>query len=449
MLTFKRAIIPVITMAFFILMSVLFWQVPIQLALFFEISLTVFLALLWGYKWAEIEEMLFSSFKNIGSVILILLLIGMMIGIWIGIGTVPTMIYYGLKTINPKYFFVLSFISASVVSMAVGTAVGTASTIGLALISVAESLGLSLPLAAGAIISGCYVGDRMSPVSSIANITAHSSGADLIDMIKHMIVTIIPPYIISLLVYYLVGIITLSNTNKVLDVNLIPALKDHFFISAWMLLPPLFIIILAFFRIPTILNLLVNIFFSLVMGIFISQRGWIELLNTMFAGFSEQTGVGFIDKVLARGGLSSMLELISLIIFAVILGGLLEKLGVLSAILNPIINHIKNKFRLVSVTIFSSIASAILGCNQFLAVFLPARMLMVNYDKLGLPRKELARALGDSGLILSPLIPWNVNALMMTAVLGVKTIDYLPYAFLPLLLPITNLIFAFFAREGV
>ncbi len=445
MLTFKQALLPVFTMIFLIIMSVTYWNSPIQIALFLEILIVAALSLIWGYKWSEIEKMLFSSFKNIGNVIMILFLIGMMIGIWIAIGTVPTMIYYGLKTINPKYFLVLSFISTSIVSMAVGTAVGTASTIGLALISIAESLGLSMPLAAGAIISGSYVGDRMSPVSSIANITAHSSGADLMDMVYHMFYTALPAYFSAALIYLIIGfnsqsVITNSNNFS----NLISLLNEHFFISIWMLLPPVVIIILALMRMPTIINLSLNIIFSIFLGVFFVGKNWSELLNIMFRGFTEMTGIDFIDNIISRGGLTSMLELISLIIFAVILGGILEQIGVLDSILKPFLKHIKEKLHLISITFISSIISAVLGCNQFLAVFLPARMLIKHYDKMDLKRKDLARALGDSGLVFSPLIPWNVNALMMTAVLGVNTLDYMYFAFFILLLPFSNLLVSYF-----
>lgn len=445
MLSFKQAMIPVFTMIFLILMSVLYWDAPIQMALFFEIIIVISLSLIWGYKWIEIEEMLFSSFKNIGNVIMILFLIGMMIGIWIAIGTVPTMIYYGLKTINPRYFLVLSFISTSIVSMAVGTAVGTASTIGLALISIAESLGLSMPLAAGAIISGSYVGDRMSPVSSIANITAHSTGTDLMDMVYHMFYTALPAYLTAALIYLVIGLNSQSVINQSNNFSdLISLLNDHFFISFWMLLPPIVIIILALMRMPTIINLSLNIIFSIFLGVFIVGKNWSELLNIMFGGFTEMTGISFIDNIISRGGLTSMLELISLIIFAVILGGILEQIGVLDSILKPFLKHIKEKLHLLSVTFFSSIISAVLGCNQFLAVFLPARMLIKYYDKMEFERKDLARALGDSGLVFSPLIPWNVNALMMTAVLGVKTLDYMYFAFFILLMPFSNLLVSYF-----
>ncbi|MBF8436859.1 hypothetical protein I0Q91_07215 [Halanaerobiaceae bacterium Z-7014] len=440
-LSFKQAIIPVITMAFLIIMSVLVWDVPIQIALFFEIIIIVCLSFIWGYRWKKIEKMMFSSFRSIGNVIIILFLIGMMIGLWIAIGTVPTMIYYGLETINPEYFLVLSFISTSLVSMAIGTAVGTASTIGLALISIAETLGMSLPLAAGAIISGAYVGDRMSPVSSIANITAHSAEADILEMVKSMMKTTILPYIIAAIVYLIIGLnLGGLGENAGGFLELTAALDSYFMISFWMLLPPILIISMAFLKVPTIINLAINIIFSLILGIAITDRNWSGLLNIMFQGFDESSGITFIDNILARGGLTSMLELISLIIFAVILGGLLEQLGVLDSILKPIVHHITGKIKLAVVTVFSSILSAILGCNQFLAVFLPARMLIPHYDRIKVKRKELARALGDSGLVFSPLIPWNVNALMMTAVLGVDTFYYAPYAFFILIMPLSNIL---------
>lgn len=448
MLSFKQALIPVITMAILILLSVLVWNVPIQVALFFEIIIIITLALIWGYKWKKIEEMLFSSFKNIGNIILILFLIGMMIGLWIAIGTVPTMIYLGLKTISPQYFFILSFIITSIVSMAVGTAVGTASSIGLALISIAQTMGLNPAIAAGAIISGCYVGDRMSPVSSVALITAHSSEADLMEMIYHMVKTTIFPYIITALFFLFIGFKEFTSNSVLTDLNVLSqTLNNHFSISFWLLLPPLFIIILAVSKIPTVINLSLNILFSLTMGMIFTERSWPELLNIMFRGFTNKTGIMFIDNIMARGGLTSMLELISLIIFSVFLGGLLERMGVLNSIIRPFLHLIKKKLHLTAVTIFAGIISAALGCNQFLAIFLPARMLGENYDQMNVERKDLARALGDSGLIFSPLIPWNVNALMMTAILGVPTAKYFFFAFFPLLIPFSNLFVAFIESE--
>jgi len=226
-------------------------------------------------------------------------------------------------------------------------------------------------------------------------------------------------------------------------------LQGHFNISIFMLLPPLLIIVLAIMQLPTILNLIINIFASLVLGIFFTGRTYTELLNIMFSGFSDMTGVEFIDNILSRGGLTSMLELVSLIIFAVILGGIFENLGILNSLLNRLIKNLNSKFHLIAVTMASSAISAILGCNQFLAVFLPARMMIKQYDKANISREILGRSLGDSGLILSPLIPWNVNALMMTAVLGVSTIKYFRFSFLPLLLPLSSLAFAFFTNKKI
>jgi len=439
MLSFKQAVIPVVTMAVLILLSVLFWEAPIQIALFFEIMIIIAWFDYWGYD-VDLNQ----GQLEVGDDIMYVL-----IGLWIAVGTVPTMIYYGLQTISPKYFFILSFISTSLVSMAVGTAVGTASTIGLALISIAQTMGLNLPLAAGAIISGSYVGDRMSPVSSIAIITAHSSEANLMDMIYHMLKTAVVPYLITAAAFLFIGLGNFSSLKAAADLDsLSQMLNGHFQISFWLLLPPILIILLAVLKVPTIINIALNILFSLLMGSYFAGRSWSELLNIMFRGFNERTGTVFIDNILARGGLTSMLELISLIIFAVLLGGLLEKMGVLNSLLKPFLHLIKEKIHLIAVTIFSGIVSATLGCNQFLAVFLPAKMLAKNYDQMNLERKDLARALGDSGLVFSPLIPWNVNALMMTAVLGVSTIEYFPYAFFPLLMPLSNLLITYLEEKN-
>jgi NhaC family Na+:H+ antiporter len=448
-ITFNKAIIPVFSMILFLILAVLIWDAPIHIPLIMELTFTLFLALIWGFKWEELEEMMFSSFAKIGNVLIIIMLIGMIIGIWIESGTVPTMIYYGLKFLKPQYFYVISFIFSAVVSISIGTAFGTVSTVGLALISIAQGMGISLPLAAGSIISGAYVGDRMSPLSSIAIMTAHSADSDLHEMIKEMLKTFWVPFILSAVIYFILGFryngfsYDVSQTNLLLD-----GLVNNYLISFLMIIPPLMIIILALRRVPTILNLLINLILSSLIALFVSGMNIKNVITVLYAGANGQTEIELLNQLLTRGGLASMLDLIALIILAVVLGGLLEKLGILNTILNKIIQAIDNRSQLISVTMASSFITAALSCNQLLGVFLPGKMLSSKYDELDVPRSILGRSLGDSGLILSPLIPWNINALMMMGILGVHTLQYFKYTFFPVLVPITGLILANFINKG-
>ncbi|MBS3812019.1 MAG: hypothetical protein KGY44_09260 [Halanaerobiales bacterium] len=448
-LSFKQAIIPVISMAFFLIISVIVLNIPIHIPLLMELLFTIFLALFWGYKFSDLETMMFSSFAKIGNVLIILMLIGMIIGIWIESGTVPTMIYYGLKFLRPQFFYVISFIFASFVSISIGTAFGTVSTVGLALISIAQGMGVSLPLAAGSIISGAYVGDRMSPLSSIAIITAHSAGSDLHKMIKEMLKTFWLPYALSIIIYLILGFSYNGFIYDTAEISiLLNGLVENYLISILMLIPPLLVIILAVKKIPTILNLMINLLISSVIAYFFSGLSIKAILNTIYRGALGNTKLELLNELLTRGGLESMFDLIALIILAVVLGGLLERLGILNTILNKIIKAIHNESQLISVTMISSFISAILSCNQLLAVFLPGKMLAEKYDELKVPRSILGRSLGDSGLILSPLIPWNINALMMVGILGVPTLQYFKYTFFPILVPITGLIMVNIIKRG-
>ncbi|MCF8001731.1 MAG: Na+/H+ antiporter NhaC, partial [Halanaerobiales bacterium] len=322
-ITFNKAIIPVFSMVIFLITAVLIWDAPIHIPLIMELTFTLFLALYWGFKWEELEEMMFSSFAKIGNVLIIIMLIGMIIGIWIESGTVPTMIYYGLKFLRPQYFYVISFVLSAIVSISIGTAFGTVSTVGLALISIAQGMGISLALAAGSIISGAYVGDRMSPLSSIAIITAHSADSDLHEMIKEMLKTFWVPFILSAIIYFIIG---LSYNGYSYDVSQISTLLDgllnNYLISFVMLIPPLTIIILAVKRVPTILNLIINLILSSFIALFISGMTINKIISSMYTGAVGETSISLLNKLLTRGGLSSMLELISLIILAVVLGGL-------------------------------------------------------------------------------------------------------------------------------
>src|SRR6056297_2849614 len=270
-ITFNKAIIPVFSMITFLILAVLIWDAPIHIPLIMELIFTLFLALIWGFKWDELEEMMFSSFAKIGNVLIIIMLIGMIIGIWIESGTVPTMIYYGLRFLRPQYFYVISFIFSSMVSIAIGTAFGTVSTVGLALISIAQGMGISLPLAAGSIISGAYVGDRMSPLSSIAIMTAHSAGSDLHKMIKEMLKTFWLPYALSIIIYLILGFSYNGFTYDTAEISiLLNGLVENYLISILMLIPPLLVIILAVKKIPTILNLMINLLISSVIAYFFS-----------------------------------------------------------------------------------------------------------------------------------------------------------------------------------
>ncbi|MGM0445406.1 MAG: Na+/H+ antiporter NhaC family protein [Bacillota bacterium] len=444
-ITFNKAIIPVISMIIFLITAVLIWDAPIHIPLIMELIFTIFLALYWGFKWDELEEMMFSSFAKIGNVLIIIMLIGMIIGIWIESGTVPTMIFYGLKFLRPQYFYVISFIFSAIVSISIGTAFGTVSTVGLALISIAQGMGVSLPIAAGSIISGAYVGDRMSPLSSIAILTAHSAGTKIHDMIKEMLKTFWAPFIISAVIYLLIGFNSNGVSYDISQINiLLEGLVNNYLISMVMLIPPLMVIILAVKKVPTILNLIINLLISSTIAVFVSKLSVSTVINSVYSGAVGTTNIELLNEVLTRGGLSSMLELVSLIILAVVLGGLLEKLGILNTILSKIIKNIKNRSQLITVTMASSFITAMLSCNQFLAVFLPGKMLGKKYDEIEVPRSILGRSLGDSGLILSPLIPWNINALMMMGILGVHTLEYFKFTFFPILVPITGLILANF-----
>lgn len=437
-----QAILPIVTMTVFILMALLVWKVPIHLAIFFELVLTCIFALCWKFSWAELEEMMIDGFKSVGPVLMIIILIGILIGIWIGAGTVPAMIYYGLQVISPRYFIVTAFLLCSLVSLAIGTAIGTVSTIGLAMISIGIGLQMPLPLIAGAVISGAYFGDRMSPVSSIAIMTAHSAGVEIYEMVKHMIYTVLPPFLIAGLLYWILGLkyAPISGASEQIAM-LLTTFDQYFPISIWMLIPPLLIILLSLKRVPTIPNLVISILTTLLLGLLISGKEGTFLIKTMFHGYASNTGIPVIDQLLSRGGLVSMLELIALIILTSLLGGLFGGIGVLRVLLTRLLGRVQSVGQLILATIISSTLTAMLGCNQLLAVFLPGKMLLEKYDQMGVARKDLARALGDSGLILSPLIPWNINGLMMAGTIGVSTVEYFPYAFLPLLLPLVAIIY--------
>ena len=402
-----------------------------------------------GNSWADLEDGILKTINMGMQAVLILMIIGTLIGSWVLGGIVPSMIYYGLQVLSPSIFLVAAVLLCSVVALASGSSWTTAGTVGVALIGVAAGLGIPAPIAAGAIISGAYFGDKMSPLSDTTNLAPAMAGATLFDHIKHMIYTTGPSYIIVLIIF---GVITTRFSGQNVDTSaigeLLTVLESNFNVGILMILPPLLVIGMVVLKVPAIPGLITG---SILGGLFafIFQGADIStVLDAFQYGYvfelsdAASEAEVMIADLLSIGGMQSMLWTVSLIICALTFGGLLESTGMLEVIANFLLKFAKNTGSLVAVTIFSSLFINIIASDQYLAIVIPGRMYKDAYAERGLAPRNLSRTLEDGGTLTSALVPWNTCGAYMSTALGVPTLEYLPYAFLNYINPLIAILWA-------
>ena len=397
-----------------------------------------------GYSWSEIESAMFNGIMQALQAIIILAIIGVLIGVWLQAGVVPTMIYYGLKILSPKVFLIAAVIIASITSLATGTSWGTMGTIGVALIGVAGGLGIPLPIAAGAIISGAYFGDKMSPLSDTTNLAPAMAGTDVFTHVKFMIKPTLVSYIITLVFFGFIGMKYGAGDADLGKVQVIAdGLQGAFNISPILLLPPVLVILLISRKMPAIPGIFIGIVTGAILGMIVQKADFGSMIHVGYYGYESATGIEAIDDLLTAGGLKAMFFSISLTIFAMMFGGIMEQTGQLEVIVEKLVVLAKSAQSLIFLTMLTCLASNATMPEQYISLVLPGRMYAKEYKERGLHPKTLSNALESSGTILSPLIPWNTCGAFIVSVLGVKTMHYLPWAVFNYVTPIVVLLLSF------
>lgn len=397
-----------------------------------------------GYSWEEVQRGIIDSIGSVMQAIIILAIIGMLIGTWIGGGIVPTLIYYGLQILSPSFFLITALLICSVVAVSTGSSWTTAGTVGVALIGIAQGLGISPALAAGTIVSGAYFGDKMSPLSDTTNLAPAMAGANLFDHIRHMVYTTGAAYVIVAIIYIIIG---LQYRGSAIDSSqidgILAAIESIYTINPLLLLVPVITITAVAMKIPAIPGLLLGVGLGAIAMLFQGGQGLGEIIGAIHYGVEAATGHEMVDDLLTGGGLDSMMWTISLIMAALTFGGILEVTGMMATIANKMLEGAINTGSLVLVTVVSCIFINVLCADQYLAIALPGKMFKEEYAKRGLSPRNLSRALEDSGTLTSPLVPWNTCGAAMAGFLGVATLAYAPYAFLNILTPIISVIFGY------
>lgn len=395
-------------------------------------------------QWSEIEEGIVDTIKMSMGAVIILMIIGMVIGTWILSGAVPVMIYYGLKILSPKIFLLATLLMCSVVSLATGSSWTTAGTVGIALMGIGMSLGIPSPIIGGAIISGAYFGDKMSPLSDTTNLAPAMAGAKLFDHIKHMIYTTGPSYVIAAILFTIMGLGYSADTLDLALINEInTGLAIDFNLSPLLLLIPVITIGMVVMKVPAIPGLFGGAILGGVAAMLFQGADIGGVVDALHYGYASETGFEFVDALLSRGGLDSMMWTISLILCAMTFGGVMEKTGMLEALASVILRFAKSTGTLVVATILTALGMNVLAGDQYLSIVIPGRMYKDAYDKRGLAPKNLSRVLEDSGTLTSALIPWNTCGAFMIGTLGLAPWTYVPYCFLNLINPLVSIFYGF------
>jgi Na+:H+ antiporter, NhaC family len=443
------AIIPLVTLAVLIAGSLLLFGLdaldgPIQVALILCVLTAALIALKNGHSWEEIEHAAQDSLASVASAVFILLAVGALIGVWNLSGTIPTLVYYGIKILSPAWYYAATALICAAISMSIGSSWTTAGTIGVGLTGVAAAIGVSPAITAGAVVSGAYLGDKLSPLSETTILTAQIVQVRVEDHIKRQVWTSAPAFTIAFVVLLAIGLVRGPQVHAPVPTDLeLHKLADIYHISPWNLLPLLLLGLLSFRKVPAVLALTASTLFAGILGAFLQPQVMSDFVGAgtgavigsvkgiwraMANGFSINSGIGEIDRLLSRGGMDSMLKTIWLIIGAVTFGTLIEHFGLISRLVDPLVSAAKSTGRLF-VTIFAvAFGLNVVAGDQYIALVLPAKTFRGEFAKRGLAATNLSRLTADSATVTSPLIPWNSCGAFMGAVLGVSAFRYLPFA---------------------
>ncbi|MFD2761160.1 Na+/H+ antiporter NhaC [Lentibacillus juripiscarius] len=431
----------------FILIMFLFvveFGIPIQLALLTTWFMIMLVGWRIGYSYKEMQDGLLKGIYDGSEAVLVLISVGALIGTWIAGGIVPSIIYYGLTIIHPSIFLLAAFIICAITSIATGTSFGSAGTAGIAMMGIGASFGLPVPLVAGAVISGCYVGDKLSPLSDTTVMSASLSKVNLIDHIKSMLYVSGPAFLIAGILFVITGYFFISNSGDLSQAEATMAsLKEYFNIGWHMLIPAAIVIILLTLKMPSIPVILFGALLGSIWAFMFQGVGILESINILYEGSEINSGVEFIDNLLNRGGIAFMLDVIALILFALGVGGVMEKTGILRVICLKMLAWADNAGKTTLTTILSGFFGNFFGGAAYVSIITASKITEENYDRLQIDRRILSRNTEAGGTVTTPMVPWSDGGVFMATTLGVSTMSYLPFLWFNFLVIILSVLYGF------
>lgn len=425
--------------------SIYFFGLDPQIPMLLGVGVAGIVAWRCGNSYAVIQDAMVKGISNALPAIMILLIIGMLIGVWIVSGVVPTLLYYGLKILAPEVFLPTALLICAITSLATGTSWGTSGTIGVALMGIGAGLGFPLPVVAGAVLSGAYFGDKMSPLSDTTNLAPAMAGTDLYTHIRHMANTSGIAFGLTFLIEIFLSLkygaanANLEKVNEILN-----TLDANFLINPVMLVPPIVVMVVSWKKVPALPGICMGVITAALIGFGVQGVSFEQMMNVGFGGYSSQTGVTSVDDLLSRGGMESMLYTISIVFVAMMFGGIMERTSQLKVLVAKILEKAASTGSLIASTAMTTVGANVLLCDQYMSIVMGARTYAEEYAERGIHAKNLSRVVEDSGTVTANLIPWNSGGAYQAGVLGVATIAYLPFAFFCWLSPLVTLAFGLF-----
>ena len=465
--TFFDALIPILALIILLAGAVILFgdeatSGPTQVALILAMIVAALVGLKNGHLWEDMGHAAGEGIATGLGAIFILLAVGALVGTWMMSGTIATLVYLGVKFLNPDWFYLACLIICGLLALSIGSSWTVAGTIGVGLMAIAEALGVSPEITAGAIISGAYFGDKMSPLSETTNLAPAVAGTDLYTHIRGMMWTAIPSILIAIVIFGIIGLRTVPaapiDLTVVLDV-----MENIFNITLLTLIPLLVVLFMSFKRIAAFATIMAGALAGGLTAVILQPEVVTAFVHdpslstplamikgvwmAMATGFTIETGYGGIDILFSRGGMSSMLNTVWLILSALAFGGVLEYTGLLARLMLPVVNAAKSDRSLVAATGLTAIGLNIVAGDQYMAVVLPGRMYRKLYEERGIAPETLSREIEDTGTITSPLVPWNSCGAYMAATLGIATAAYLPYCLFNLTNVVISFAYAFFGFQ--
>ena len=458
------ALIPLLFMIALLALSIVLYGIdaalgPLQLALFMSAVVAAVVAHKNGHSWEKLGEETVKGISLAMTAIMILLMVGALIGVWNMSGTIATMVYYGVKYIDPSWFYLAAALLTGIVGLVTGSSWTTAATLGVAFIGMAAAIGASPAITAGAVISGAYFGDKMTPLSETTILTPQIVGSNVYTHIGSMAKATIPAYLLSLVLFFLIGRNLTTSVSPEETAAVLQALESSYNISLWNLLPVLVLLLLGIRKYPAFLSILIGALVGALVAVVMqpqvvtafandpSLSYWLAALKSawtaMANGFTASTAYEQINALFSGGGMDSMLTTVWLILGAMSFGAMMDYGGFNKRLITPVIDRVKSIGGMIAAVMVTSLGFNIVAGDQYIAIVLPARMFMLEFRRRGVHPETLATAVENSGTVTSPLIPWNSCCAYMTATLGVSTFVYLPYCFFNFLNFILGMVYGF------
>ncbi len=414
-------------------------NIPLYAGFFAGIILTALSMYTAGFKIKQIFNTMVSSIVEIKGLILIILLIGATTTVWISSGVIPTIMYYGFNYMDGVNFLLAAFLIMTVVSIFMGTAVGTISTVGIALMGIGFGLGIQPEMLIGVLVSGAFVADKISPLSGLLNLTMNTVKRNYLQIIKSFSITLIPLIIITAIIYCIMGSQYTVNNYSSLEVYK-EAIINDINISPFLLLMPILMVVLSLVGLKSTVTIGIGVVCGGIFSVVMQNMSILETIKSIMFGYSAKTASAELNSILVSGGVVSMIDVILIVVGSVVLVGLFEKSNVLGPIINKLISKVNSKFQLILKTGILSSLMTIITCDQTVGIILPGKTLQDKYEEFSIDSVVLARTISDTGTIIAPLMVWNVNSFIIDSVTGVSALGYAPYAVLCYLCPAITII---------